>query len=636
MIDKPPAYAGDGKYSFACYSHRNAEDVFADIGWLNENEINVWYDEGIQTGSEWSEYLANKIAGAERFIFFASADSVASKHCRGEIQFAFTRNIPFVIVYLEKTPLSAGLELALGSTQALVKHELSEERYRRKLVESFGGAAPASAAPGVSEAPARPHKDTIAVLPFFMSGGEDNAYFGEGIAEEILNRLARAREFRVVARSSSFRFNSREEDVRDIARALGASHIVDGSVSQAGGKIRISASLTEAADASQVWGEAYLRESADVFALQDEIAENIAGELRVQLAPVRPTKKSNFTALAHDAYLKGSNELWKGTRASLYEAMDHFSRAVNLDPDFADAYALLAYAYMLNIADPQADRFLQDNLRLFKGATFRALELDPESDKANLSMAMYRMSMQEWETAERHFIKALSINRHDPRALGYYGYFLANTRRLQKGARYGAHAVVIDPFNCHELARKAQLLSYVGEYEAAIEAAQRALAIDPEYRTPHVWLASCFSALGDHEAALHSMTRWNLVDLALREDEAETLLQSLNRDGVPAYLRDYYAWLMEKRRLGARTPHLPWFLAVYATLNNKRDEAFGYLEEAWSQSLIVPDFPFLDPLRRDPRWERQLARIGLGDGDLVVLEASANRYRKELAFVEPA
>ncbi len=635
MIDKPPAYKGEGKYSFACYAHRNSADVVADIGWLNQNNINVWYDEGIQTGSEWSEYLANKIADAERFIFFASAASVASKHCRGEIQFAFNRNIPFVIVYLEKTPLSAGLELALGSTQALVKHELSEDRYRRKLIESFGGTSEAVAAPSASEPPARPYKDTIAVLPFVMNGGEDNAYFGEGIAEEILNRLARAREFRVVARSSSFRFNSREEDICDIARALGASHVVDGSVSQAGGKIRVSASLVEAGDANQLWGEAYLRESADVFELQDEIAENIAGELRVQLAPTKTTKRSNHTALAHDAYLKGSNELWKGTRTSLYEAMDHFSRAVNLDPDFADAYALLAYAYMLNLADPQADRFLHDNLRLFEQAAFRALELDPESDKANLSMAMYRMSVQQWEIAERHFIKALSVNRHDPRTLGYYGYFLANTRRQQKGARYGAHAVVIDPYNCHELARRAQLLSYIGEYESAVEVAQRALAIDPEYATPHVWLASCFGVLGDHEAAIHSMTRWNLVDLVLREDEAEAFLHALNQEGISAYLKHFYEWLIEKRTIGARSPHLSWFLAVYATLNNKRDDAFRYLEEAWAQSLIVPDFQFFGLLHRDPRWTRLLARTGLGDNDIVALEASANSYRKELGFIEP-
>lgn len=637
-MEKPAAYSGHGPYAFACYAHSDSEQVFEDISWLKDHGVDIWYDEGIRSGSEWSEYLANKLVSARKFIFFVSPASVESKHCRGEVQFAFNRDTPFVVVYLTKTKLTAGLELSLGSTQALLKSELSVDRYRNKLLESF----PADSDVVATEAPvyaaqgATPKENKLAVLPFLnLSGDPDSEYFSQGIAEEILNLLAKSKTLRVVARSSSFRFKPNEEDIRDIAKTLGVSHVVEGSVRKAAGKVRVSANLIEGVDGSQLWSESYDRELSDIFEIQEQISQAIAAELQSQLTPAKPSKKSNQSVAAHDLYLQGTHQLWQGTLQSLYDAIGYFNQALDADGNFADAYALLAYAYMLTCADPQADRPLEHNLDRFQRAAEKSLQLDPESDKANLSMGMFKMAVHEWSESERFFIKSLSINRYSPQALGYYGYFLANTRRMEKGARYANHAVETDPFNCHELARKAQLFSYIGDNDAAMEAALRALAIDPDYTTPHVWLVGIYGAMGDHESAIHSMQRWNLVDMQLGDHQASGFLDVLHRDGIEGYLEQWYQWLAGKEQRGARSPHLNWFLALYATLTGRTDAAFEHIEAAWTQTFLVPDLVFFNALKQDPRWQQMLTKQKLRDEDIVDLEALAAQYRTEIDYQDP-
>ncbi|HJN53348.1 MAG: TIR domain-containing protein [Pseudomonadales bacterium] len=260
-MERPfPAYAGDDPYIFVSYSHEDSDVVFPEIQWLKDQDCNIWYDEGIVPGAEWTDELGKAIEEADRFLFFVTPNSVASQYCRDELSFALNHRKKTLIVYLAKTELPTGLELSIGSRQAILKYELREQDYRDKLLASIAGDIQVdTVAPVLNEkrssiaavlgiallvsiggwflyigigpesaieesltdrelsandptAPVTPglgqdQRPGIAVLPFLnMSDDPSNEYFSDGISEEILNALVKTNQLPVIARTSSFQF----------------------------------------------------------------------------------------------------------------------------------------------------------------------------------------------------------------------------------------------------------------------------------------------------------------------------------------------------------------------------------------------------------------------------------------------
>ena len=183
---------------------------------------------------------------------------------------------------------------------------------------------------------------SIAVLPFEnMSGDKENEYFSDGLAEEIVNALTRIPGLKVIARTSAFAFKGKHEDIRRIAEALSVNHVLEGSVRKAGSRIRVTAQLITAADGSHLWSERYDREMIDVFAIQDEIAQAIAGALQMKLA-VKPGRARHTPKLpAYEALLKGRHHMLRYSVESLAQAKDCFERAMALDPDYSEPHANL-------------------------------------------------------------------------------------------------------------------------------------------------------------------------------------------------------------------------------------------------------------------------------------------------------
>ena len=318
-----PSYKGDDPYIFVSYAHSEMDVVGAEIDRLSASGVNVWYDEGISPGQEWSEELGHAITGASCFVFFVSANSTTSKHCRNELQLAINRNVPVIAVHLEETQLSDGLELSLGATQAIFKHRLDESTYRKKLAEAIGSVGPAPPSTGLPPTPPRkrlgvsmiasaavvvlalgalgwwasdrPDNDSrpdlgtqetsIAVLPFAnLSTDPANRFFAAGVHEDILTELSRMSDLIVISRSSVMQYQDQTVNIKDVAKAMNVTHVLEGSARQIGNLVRVNVQLIEAATDQHIWAESFDGELTDIFRLQNEIAFSVANQLSIKLS----------------------------------------------------------------------------------------------------------------------------------------------------------------------------------------------------------------------------------------------------------------------------------------------------------------------------------------------------------------
>lgn len=230
--------------------------------------------------------------------------------------------------------------------------------------------------------------DSIAVLPFAnLSGDPENEYFGDGLAEELLNVLVRIEGLRVTARTSSFQYKGRNLDIREIARDLGVSSVLEGSVRKAGERVRITAQLIRAADGFHLWSQTFDRELADIFAVQDEISGAIAAALRATLDTSPPhTHPPTRNVAAFEAYLRGRFAMNQRTGASLEQAIADFRNAVTIDPDYAAAYSGLADSYLLSAS--YGDLGTTEAIRMAEPMVERALRLDPQLAEAHASRGL--------------------------------------------------------------------------------------------------------------------------------------------------------------------------------------------------------------------------------------------------------
>jgi TolB-like protein len=242
---------------------------------------------------------------------------------------------------------------------------------------------------------------SIAVLPFAnLSGDKENEYFADGLAEEIINSLTRGPGLKVIARTSAFAFKGKQQDIRKIAQTLGVSNVLEGSVRHAGSRVRVVAQLIAAVDGSHLWSERYDREMADIFAIQDEIAQAISSALRVQLSGI--SRQYTPQLPAYEAYLKARYCVSTFTRESLARSRDFFDRAIALDPGFAAAHSGMAVATFLPVfigASPA-----HEAMPLARASAQRALDLDPFSQEAQGVLGIVAAVCEfDWKEAERRF-----------------------------------------------------------------------------------------------------------------------------------------------------------------------------------------------------------------------------------------
>jgi TolB-like protein len=453
---------------------------------------------------------------------------------------------------------------------------------------------------------------SIAVLPFLsLSSDPDNEIFADGMCEEIISSLARIKNLRVIARTSSFSFKGKHVDLRSIGEQLNVRTVLEGSVRKSGNRLRITVQLVNAADGYHLWSETYDREMKDVFAIQEEIATAIAQRLEVTLdSEQRPLFRAGTDNLeAFKLYTQG-RALFFQRGPFLIRSVEHYRQAVALDAKYALAWSGLADAYNIlgfyGLARPEAC------LPQAKEAAQRATVLDPSMAEAHTSLAMCHLFL-DWDrqSAEREFLHSLELKPRNSTTRSWYGmYFLHWAEgRFEESLAQATQAVQIDPLSAYARAIQAVTCLPI-DVERASAIALETLRIDPNYFLGHWAQLSALNLQGRHKEAAE--VGESVVKLLGR---SVWMLGSLGR--TYAYLgrrADCEALYMELKWRSKREYVQFTALAWAACAAGEQDEAIRLAQEAdaiGDPSLLAAKYwPDFAELRQDPRFHEILARRG--------------------------
>jgi TolB-like protein/Tfp pilus assembly protein PilF len=467
-------------------------------------------------------------------------------------------------------------------------------------------------APNVANLPAK----SIAVLPFEnLSRDPDNAYFTEGIQDEILARLAKIADLKVISRTSTQRYKSSPDDLPQIAKRLGVSNVLEGSVQKTADRVRVTVQLLNAATDSHLWGETYDRNLNDVFAAESDIAKAIADTLRAKLTgseqqalTARPTENTE----AHQLYLRGRYFWNKRTGADLKKSIDYFNQAIGKDPNYALAYAGLADAYVLLSAYAEASP--KDSLPQAKAAAARALELDSTLGEAHATLGntlvAYDLNFAE---ANREFRRAIELNPNYATAHQWYGETgLVPLGQFEEAIAEAKRALELDPLSVIINADVGTILTNARRYDQAIEQLRKTVEMDPGFYYAHWTLGDALELKGHNEEAMAEYKK----AIALDDDPLpRALLGHLyakigRKDEALAILEQ----LRELRESSKQRYVSPFNLALIHIGLGQKNEAIQLLEETYEERdgyniAFIKVEPMLDPLRGDPRFEALVQKV---------------------------
>ena len=397
----------------------------------------------------------------------------------------------------------------------LIFNNLGEQDFKNidKPVRAFALARPDSESqkPVPSQIAAEPSSDgkpSVAVLPFSnMSGSPDDEYFSDGLTEDIITELSRFRELAVTARNSTFQFKGRAADVAHIGRELNARYVVEGSVRRAGNRIRINAQLVEAASGEHIWADRYDRDLDDIFAVQDELTTTIAANLgvRVQDAVLDRSLRKKPTDLdAYDCVLQARRFTVLLNEKEHAKARDLLERAVELDPGYSQAHALLANVYLAEHRmgfNPQPES-IDRALRMAQ----RAVELDPQNAYARCWLAITHYFRHEIERFEAEAQRALSLNPNDAETLADIGHYYEFMGQFERGIALTKRAMALNPLHPGWYFMSfARYHYHLRDYQAALSAVENAGM--PDFYWTHLLSTAMFGQLGETQRATESLAR---------------------------------------------------------------------------------------------------------------------------------
>ncbi len=391
------------------------------------------------------------------------------------------------------------------------------------------------------------NKPSIAVLPFNnMSGDGEQEYFADGITEDLITELARFQNLVVIARNSTFTFKGKAPRVKDVARDLGVHYVVEGSVRKAGNRVRVTVQLIESKSEKHVWAERYDRDLTDIFEIQDEVTQAIIGALpsRLEAADIERIKRKPPQDLAAYDYVLRSKILHHhGTREANAEALEVLDKAIELDPDYAQAYAWKACTLRQAILRGYAEEPDAFNAQRIANAE-KALALDKNDMECLRILCEIHMEQQDLDKAEHYHNRAFALNPNDPRMLAQRGELLIWLGNPEEAAQWVHRAMQLDPLGASGFAHLLGRALRAGRrYEDAIEAYKKVGS--PRYQHC-AEMAACYAALGnDHEAAKQTVetlrlnpgfsTEIYVASLSYRNtDDREHLRDSLRKAGLPA------------------------------------------------------------------------------------------------------
>ena len=460
----------------------------------------------------------------------------------------------------------------------------------------------------------RPSERTsIAVLPFVnMSAESNNEYFSDGLTEDIISQISRISALKVISRTSVMQYKNTSKNLRQIGKELGTATVLEGSVRKVGSQVRVSAQLIDAANDQHIWAQTYDRALHDIFAVQSDVANQIAQALK---ATIRPREQDQIARVptesveAYQLYLQGRYFLSKRTKDGLQKSIAYFKAAMSHDPEYALAYAGLADALIFTSLlefGPPRDLFPQARV-----AAERSLALNPALAEAHASLGLVLFQYEwDWAGAEREMQHALSLNPNYAPAHHFYADVLKALGRFEEALSHIMDAQALDPLSLAISAGVGHVLYLSRQYDRAIEAYKHVIELDPNFVQGRLWFGRPYLQKGMFEEAIRELSQavtlsgGDTISLAVlghayaaagQTGKALEILEQLKQRATSAYVPSYWIGLIHVG-LGDAQQALEWL-----------EKAFKE-RSAWLAWINVE--PRFDSLRNEPRFEALLGKIG--------------------------
>ncbi len=455
-----------------------------------------------------------------------------------------------------------------------------------------------------------PHK-SIAVLPFDnLSRDPDNAYFCEGVQDEILTRLAKVADLKVISRTSTQHFKSAPDNLPQIAKQLGVAHILEGSVQKAGDQVRVNVQLINALTDAHLWADTYDRKLTDIFAVESEIAKTIAETLQARLTGSEKSsiaKTPTVNPEAYELYLRGKFFAEKRTSADLRKSIEYYDQAIAKDPNYPLAYVGLADSHLLLSAIYGAIS-PKESIPPAKAALKKALELDDSLAQAHASSGLLATLELDLDGAISELERAIQLNPNYATAHHWLALPLMAIGQLDRAIVEAKRAIELDPLSLICNSDLGWIYFYARRYDEAEAQARKTLEMDSRFLVAHYYLGEVFQLKGKLNDAIAEYQK--AFDLNNDPFSLAMLGQAYARKGQMDEARKVLARLSEE----AKSRYVsPYALAVVLTALGDKAHAIDELEHSYDEggfyiSLIKVD-PLFDQLRGDPRFEALVQKV---------------------------
>jgi serine/threonine protein kinase/tetratricopeptide (TPR) repeat protein len=501
---------------------------------------------------------------------------------------------------LRNTPAVAIAVTALAALVVTIGYTIHREAATRATPRTSATAALDSTR---VDAPER----SVAVLPFVdMSERKDQEYFADGMSEEIIDLLAKVPSLRVPARTSSFYFKGKPTKVPEIARELGVTHVLEGSIRRSGNQIRVSAQLNRADNGYHLWSETYDRKLDDIFKVQDEIAGAVVKALKVSLLiEALPRASPTSSTEAYTLYLQAISMAKHPTRLSISKAVDYLQQAVKLDSKFAPAWAILSRLLVDEVVKFDVLPREQGREQALRAAE-TAVGLDSKLPEAHIAIGkiLYQFDW-DWSAAEAEFGKARDLDPGNGDALRWSGYVATTLGRLDDGLRLAQQSIALDPLYEYNYVGAGKVYLALGRIHEAEAAFRKAIDLNPADAIPHIGLADTLLALGEPAPALAEMQQVSL-------DDGQTIGLAIIYHAM-GRKRESDAAMVEAEMKHAKDNIIG--IAAAHAYRGETDHAFAWLDRAYRERdtriLGIKTDPYLKSLVAEPRYKSLLRKMNL-------------------------
>jgi DNA-binding winged helix-turn-helix (wHTH) protein/TolB-like protein len=452
---------------------------------------------------------------------------------------------------------------------------------------------------------------SLAVLPFSNGSADPQLeYLSDGITASLINNLSQSPEMQVKSRTMAFHYKGQEANPQQVGRALGVSAIMTGKVVQQGDALIIQTDLVRVVDGLQIWGAQYIRKGSDIFAVQEEIARDIALKLRLKLVSAdqkQRTKRYPANTEAYHCYLKGRHIMDKRSRETIAKSVGYFEQAIRLDPNYALAYADLSYAFV-SLSFLGA-RPATEVMPKAKESVAKALEIDEGLAEAHTTLGTIKYAFDwDWKGAEQELQRAIEIDPNYGDARRANAFYLTYLGRFSEALAEINRAVELEPVSVLFNRDVAQILWSARRYDEVIEQCHKTLDLDPNMRTVYGWLARAYEKKGLYEQAIEAYLNSAEV-FSFGPESGAALNEAYAVSGWKGFWRLMLEMVKKRSKQRYVSPFL--FAEIYVRLGEK-EQALHWLEKTYQERLsaivALNVNPMWDEFHSDPRFTALLRR----------------------------